>query len=166
MCGMELKVELIEGTVELLDADGAGPGALAAAMGARVAEDWPPEHHDAGAREWLRDLAADASRRGWGMRYIVSDGVVVGTCGYHGPPEEGVVEIGYSVVGSHRRRGIATAAIAQLVATAWERGVETVAATTHPELAPSIGVLEKLGFERLPASRPGVVSFALRRPSS
>lgn len=94
--------------------------------------------------------------------------VLIGTAGYKGPPEEGAVEIGYGIVRDHRRRGYASEAVAALLERAFaEKSVKQVIAETLPELVGSIGVLRKAGFSDAGAgSEPGVIRFALARPSS
>ena len=103
---------------------------------------------------------------GWWLYYaVVTDSpspTLVGSVGYKGPPADGVVEIGYSVVPSWQRRGLATEASRALIESAWERGAEVVIAHTFEHLEPSIGVLRKLGFERS-ASETGELEFRLPR---
>jgi RimJ/RimL family protein N-acetyltransferase len=74
-----------------------------------------------------------------------------------------VVEIGYSVIPSWRRRGIATEACRALIDAAWQRGARVVIAHTLPNLEPSLGVLRKLGFESAESSTPNELEFRLRR---
>ena len=83
--------------------------------------------------------------------------------GYKGPPAGGVVEIGYSVVPSHRRQGLATEACRALIESAWNRGAEMVIAHTLGGLEPSIGVLRKLGFAPTDSLEAGAIAFILRR---
>ena len=67
--------------------------------------------------------------------------------GLKGPPDaEGLVEIGYSVLETHQRRGYATEAVRALIAWAKERGAKRIAAETLPELLPSQRVMDKLGM--------------------
>jgi RimJ/RimL family protein N-acetyltransferase len=83
--------------------------------------------------------------------------------GYKGPPVSGVVEIGYSVVPSWQRRGLATEACRRLIESAWERGASAVTAHTFAHLAASLGVLRKLGFEPAEPDEPGELAFRLLR---
>jgi RimJ/RimL family protein N-acetyltransferase len=76
-----------------------------------------------------------------------------------------VVEIGYSVVPSWQRRGLATEACRALIESAWERCAKMIIAHTFDNLEPSIGVLRKLGFapsEPSELSEPGLLVFTLR----
>jgi len=157
------RVTLIPATVVLVDAELEGAERLAAEIGASLPPDWPPEHHDRATLEHTRDALGDPAAAGWWLHYFVSDAQLAGVGGFVGPPRDGVVELGYSVVPSLRRRGIATAAVAGLIERAHDRGAHTVTANTLPELEPSIGVLRKLGFEPAEPARDGVISF--RRPS-
>ena len=107
-----------------LEFDGALDNALAAL------EDGMPAH-------WATHLFVHAADR-----------VLIGIGGYTGPPENGTVEIGYSIAPAYRGRGLATAAAAELVNRAGAAGVRTVRALTLAHANPSTGVLSGLGFRR------------------
>jgi RimJ/RimL family protein N-acetyltransferase len=161
---------LIPATTDLVDAELASPQTLADALGARLPDDWPPEHHGEAMLRRTRAALERPGAAGWWLHWIAwtddERPVLVGTCGYKGPPAAsvgGTVEIGYSVVPSWRRRGIASEAAGALAEAARARGVDTVVAHTLPHLEPSIGVLRKLGFEPGPPPEPGVLAFVLRR---
>ena len=87
--------------------------------------------------------------------------ILVGTVGFKGPPAHGVVEIGYSVVPSWQRLGLATEGCRALIEAAWERGAEVGVAHTFEHLEPSIAVLRKLGFQLAKSSEPDVLEFRL-----
>lgn len=115
----------------------------------------------------MRKMLEDPAAAGWWLHYIVltdaSRPTLVGAAGYKGPPSDGVVEIGYTIVPSWQRRGLATEASRALVEAAWQRGATVILAHTLPQLEPSIGVLRKLGFEPAESPEPGVLAFALGR---
>ena len=72
---------------------------------------------------------------------------VVGSCGFKGPPENGVVEIAYGVDLEQQGRGYATAAARALTAYAFATGrVRTVRAHTLPTVSASPRVLSQCGF--------------------
>jgi RimJ/RimL family protein N-acetyltransferase len=78
-----------------------------------------------------------------------SDGLAVGDAGFHGPPQDGEVEIGYALVPAARGNGLAAEATALLVD--WARAqpaVRRVAARVDPSNEPSRRLLERLGFVR------------------
>jgi [ribosomal protein S5]-alanine N-acetyltransferase len=136
-------------TLAMLDAEEEGGDALAAMMGVKSPSSWPPEHNDADTRAWFRAMIAQApDEPGYGSRYIIADGCLVGTCGFKGPPNaNGEVEIGYSVIPEEQRRGLATRAVAALLAFAFEdRRVVAVRAETLPTGLASQKVLIANGF--------------------
>lgn len=166
------RLELVPGSVELLEAALAGPDVLARVLRASVPASWPPEYVDASALQFMRDrLAANPIEAPWWMYFIVLPGPpgeprLIGTIGYKGPPsEDGTAEVGYSIVADHQRRGYATEAVEGLVRHAFDQpAVRRVIAETLPELTPSIGVLRKSGFEPAGAgSEPGVIRFERTR---
>jgi len=78
-----------------------------------------------------------------------SEDLVVGMCGYKGPPDaEGVVETGYGFAPAYQNRGFATEAAGALVNHAFECDeVTAVIAHTLPEPNASSRVLTKCGFD-------------------
>lgn len=145
------RLELRPAGVPELEAELAGRDALGARLAVRVPSRWPPPLYDEPALRYMLDLVrAAGGDPTWGMYYMIATepGVVVGVCGYKGPPDaDGTVEVGYSVVDEYHRRGYATEATGGLMLRAFaEAAVTRVVAETLSDLAPSIGVLEKLGF--------------------
>ena len=153
------RLRIVPATAAILDAE--LEGRLADALGARVPEDWPPEHYDRDAVQYMRDSIADAG--GWSTHHVLLGDDLVGACGYTGPPQDGTVEIGYAVVGAQHRRGIASEAARALVADAFARGATAVIAHTlpPPEGDASIGVLRKLGFEPADSREDGAVGWRI-----
>jgi RimJ/RimL family protein N-acetyltransferase len=83
----------------------------------------------------------------WWIHQVVSEGVVVGDIGFHGPPDsDGVVEIGYALVGAARGLGVASAACAQVLGVAWRDGAARVIARAAADNPASRRVLVKSGF--------------------
>ena len=75
--------------------------------------------------------------------------VVVGTCGFTGPPDsEGVVEIAYFTFPSFEGQGVASAMATALVERAQSAGARRIRAHTLPERNASTRILEKVGFAR------------------
>ena len=162
------RVEMVQATAEMLEAELRDPRELAKALRAELPADWPPEHHVAGTIACALRMLEDPANFGWGTHYFLAqadDGrpTLAGVGGYVGAPANDSVEIGYSVVPSQQRRGIATQAAKLLTETARNRGVHIIRANTLPHLEPSIGVLRKLGFVPAPPAEPGVATFELRR---
>jgi [ribosomal protein S5]-alanine N-acetyltransferase len=164
------RLRLIPASIDALNADLEGPASLAAALDVPVPSSWPPELYDADAVTFTRDRLRDhPDEDGWWMYYFAGPGEeggpLVGCGGYKGPPAGGVVEVGYSILEPFRRRGYATEATEALCRRAFDvPEVSAVIAETFPELAPSIGVLERCGFTLLgEGSAPGVLRFQLTR---
>ena len=161
------RLRLVSATVALITAELEAPDRLAAALDADLPRDWPPEHHDVDTLKFWRGELSQPGTEGWWLHYVLvadaSRPVLVGTVGYKGPPTDGVVEIGYSIIPSWRRQGLATEACQALIESAWIRGAQVMVAQTLLGLEPSIAVLLKLGFVPSDSPEPGVLAFALRR---
>ncbi|CAM5256480.1 GNAT family N-acetyltransferase [Streptomyces xanthochromogenes] len=118
--------------------------------------EWAPGGPHEGSRfaaaKMLAGMATGRHRTGWGAYVIVrtEDGRAIGGIGFHGPPEDGRVEIGYDLADSARGHGYATESLGAL--TAWalaQPDVETVYATTDEDNTASQRVLERAGFRRI-----------------
>jgi RimJ/RimL family protein N-acetyltransferase len=94
-------------------------------------------------------LAADPDSARWGTRLFVLDDprTLVGWGGFKGAPDDGAVELGYAIAPSWEGRGLATAAVREMLAEAFrDPGVRAVLAHTLPGPGASVRVLEKSGF--------------------
>lgn len=170
------RLELVAATATLLEMELASPQRLGEALGVRVPEGWPPGEYDEHAIRWLLErLSARPDAAGWFAWYAllkVEDDPLphlVAAGGYTGPPDEnGIVEIGYSVVPSYGRRGIATEMVAALVEHAFaDACITRVIAHTFPANAASIRVLEKSGFAfEGPGQEEGTIRYRRDLPSS
>jgi len=160
------RLELVAATPELLRAELEGTTRLARLLGVSIPEVWPPPLNGADTvRYALRFLEEGPECAGWMSWYFLlrEPRTLVGQGGYCGLPDTGRVEVGYSLLEAHQRRGYATEAVRALVERAFSQpGVETVIAHTLPELTPSIRVLERLGFRLAgPGTEEGSVRYAL-----
>jgi RimJ/RimL family protein N-acetyltransferase len=80
-----------------------------------------------------------------------SDGAAVGGIGFVGPPEQGVVEIGYGLIPTARGCGYAREALVALMAIAHEHGIARLRAdTSHDNLASQL-TLTRAGFKQVAA---------------
>jgi RimJ/RimL family protein N-acetyltransferase len=149
------RLALIPATSETLRAELEGNAAFARALGAEVSDEWPPELYDESATRWcIAALERDPAFADWGMHYVAQPAEnkdslrVIGAGGFKGPPDgDGLVEIGYAILPSHRRRGYAREAVDGWLAWAFaDTRVTRVIAHTLTELIPSIGVLRSAGF--------------------
>ncbi len=162
------RLELVPGTAALFRADLENSPGLAGTLGAEIPADWPPPLMDDETLRQFIDLASDPSGPKIAAFYWVLDEdgrrVLVGNGGF---TDEGVgmLALGYSVLDRYQGRGFATEAVAALVEFGFRNpAVRVISAYTYPDLAASIRVLEKNGFERAgPGPEPGTIAFQRRR---
>jgi RimJ/RimL family protein N-acetyltransferase len=99
----------------------------------------------------LSDIAANPEAARWIARAAVDDpgGFVVGHAGFHGPPnDDGMVEVGYTVLPEYRRRGYARAMLTALLRrAAGEPQVRVVRASISPDNTASLATIAGFGFE-------------------
>jgi RimJ/RimL family protein N-acetyltransferase len=117
------------------------------------AADYPFEGDLAAIGSLLRSIEQNGEQRPFGYYQIRrrSDGLAIGGVGFKGPPDRGVVEIGYGLVPSARGHGYATEAVTALVQIAAGLGVTTIRADTDPDNVASQRTLEHAGFHRVEA---------------
>jgi RimJ/RimL family protein N-acetyltransferase len=104
----------------------------------------------------LGQLRLDPTIRVWLGRAMVlteADGSrrVVGSIGFHGPPDAlGRLEVGYSVDPPYRRRGYASESVKALFDWAHrERGINRFVASISPDNEPSLRLAAGYGFQRV-----------------
>ncbi len=164
------RLTLVPTSIALLNADLSSARELEPLLGALVPESWPPQYYDEDAvRFALRAIESAPGSEPWWFHYFVlraaAGDTLIGAGGYKGPPVDGVVEIGYSILPEYQRRGFASEAAGGLIAHAFSHaGIERVRAETLPELTGSIGVLKKCALEFVgEGSEPGVIRYELTR---
>jgi ribosomal-protein-alanine N-acetyltransferase len=167
------RLELVAATLAHIDAELRNHTALEQLLGASVPEDWPPGEYDRDAQQFFRAqlLSASPSHAGWLAWYAITrnqDGqreALVAGAGFLGPPSNGAVEIGYSVVQAARGHGYATEIVRALVAHAFTHAaVHEVVAHTSDENVASTQVLLHCGFSRVGhGSEPGSVEYRTKK---
>ncbi|HEX8024822.1 MAG TPA: GNAT family N-acetyltransferase, partial [Candidatus Limnocylindrales bacterium] len=164
-------MRLVPSTPELVRAEIHDHGELARLLDARVPPGWPPGEA-ADALPWFLERLTQGGPEvsGWyGYYGIVVDPaaepdapVLVGGGGTVGPPEDGTVEIGYSLMPAFEHRGYATEMMARVLEwLAADPRIERITAETVADNAPSQRVLARLGFQETgPGRDPGSRAFA------
>ena|GEM_PF-3823964 len=78
----------------------------------------PPSHHHAAGFPRAEDLETLTAWERGAMGFLIVDsrGSVVGTCGSHGPPDDGAIELGWGLVESARGAGVGSQAVDLLLA--------------------------------------------------
>ena len=104
--------------------------------------------------EWLSLLASATNADPWILGFNMlrrEDDLVIGQCGFKGPPDShGVVEIAYFVEPDWRGNGFATEAAEAMTKYAFKNeAVQMVRAHTLPEPNASTKVLTKAGFKHV-----------------
>ena len=130
-------------------------------LGSHLPDEWPlPD---------LLDIlpiqaAATPQTESFGVWLIVerTTNTVAGDIGFLGPPADGHVELGFSVLPDRRRRGYATEAARAMVGWALQqRNVSEVVARSDVENEASARTLTAAGFRRVDV-RDGVVHWQRR----
>ena len=163
------RLRLVPATLAHARAEIGNPATFASLLGARVPENWPPESSADALPLFLQWLEAAPDHVGWFGWYALGRGegatvpVLVGGGGFLGPPLEGQVNIGYSVLPQFQGTGFATEIAGALVQWAWrQKSVAKIVAETEWANPASVRVLEKLGFVETGAgSEVGGTRFVL-----
>ena len=111
------------------------------------------DHLEDFLRYRLAQVRVDSSIRPWlGRAMVLTDDSgtrrVIGTIGFHGPPDDrGRVEVGYSVQPAYRRRGFAREALkAMFDWAAAEHGIRRFVASVSPTNDASLALVRGFGF--------------------
>ena len=125
---------------------------LEAALDVVLSPDWFAS--DVGPFELrLRQIRQDPASEPWLLRALIlaEPRTYVGYFNFHAPPSrEGWVEMGYSILAEHQRRGYASEAALRMMRWARDEfGVEVFRASISPDNQPSLKMIEKLGFSRV-----------------
>ncbi len=167
-------ITLIASTLEHVRTELEAPEQLSDLLDATVPTDWPPGEYDRDAMEFFRTRFEEggAAVEGWYGWYAIRDQdfetprMLIGSAGYFGPPsDEGIVEIGYSVLPAWQRRGYASEVVRALVDNAFSKtSIGKVIAHTTKENLASIAVLLRCGFvEAGPGQDPTTLRFERHR---
>lgn len=147
------RLELVSMSVPFMEALVAGDLARAGDEVGAIVPAWLPGQLEHFLQYRLAQLAIDPSVRPWlGRAMVLTDelGVrrVVGSIGFHGPPdEEGRLEVGYSVDPDFRRRGFAREAIQSMFDwAASTHGIHRFIASISPANEPSLRLAAVFAF--------------------
>lgn len=124
------------------------------ALDAHVPE-WLADELAAALAVWLTRWANDPSAEQWMARAMVLSAAggrrVVGSVGFHGPPDaQGRLEVGYSVDPPYRRKGFAREAVQALFDWAYlSHGITRFLASISPDNEPSLALAAGFGFRKI-----------------
>lgn len=152
------RLRLIAATAETVEAEIKDHGQLADLLQADVPKNWPPDLTEDVLETTIRKLKADPARVGWYSWYIVrqrkrpNNPIAVGICSFKGRPKpDGTVDIGYSVLHQHRKRGYATETVRHLLK--WAFSQEGVRRVISGNLSRPLGFYSRDGKKRLSVCR-------------
>jgi len=173
------RMRLEAATVGMARAELTDRGEFSRLLSAVVPEEWPPENLADALPTFLEWIEAAPDRVGWYVWYAMmrasrealellaggADDIFIAGGGFKGPPEDGTVEIGYSVLPRFQGQGYGTELVRALIDWAFSQpGVRQIAAETTEENVASVRLLERIGFRRIgPGVEAGHVRFELRQ---
>jgi len=147
-----IRLQLIPFSLDLKKAAISDRARLVEMLGVRVPEHWPGPDLMEALPFFVENMEKAPSEPAWDWIAIhTSEQAVIGDIGFMGgPDQEGVVEVGYSIVPEYRNQGYATEMARSLIAWAFqEKGIKLVNAACLDDNIGSIKVLEKVGMRRL-----------------
>ncbi len=142
---------LVLGTQPVLEAVLRGDKSLGKLLGVRVPLLWT-EYGDPIFRFSLERVRENPDEVIWWtyLPILKQEKVLIGSCGYKGPPDkDGIVEIGYEITSEFRGLGLATELAQGLIDYAFGFAeVKAIKAHTLAHLNPSCSVLRKCGLHK------------------
>jgi len=148
-----VRLTLVPATVAHARAEIDNRAEFARLLRARIPDNWPPENTGDALPLFLEWLEAAPESVGWFGWYALcrEEGagipVLVGSAGFLGPPQEGQVSFGYSILPQFQGSGLATEMARALVQWAGQQqAVSRIVAETEWVNPSSVRVLDKLGF--------------------
>lgn len=167
------RICLVASTLAHIEAEIESPQSLGALLGVSIPSGWPPGEYDRSALEFFREQfrAGGESCVGWYSWYALTcdangerESLIAGG-GYLGPPSQGSVEVGYSILPEARGRGYAKEIVTALVTHAFDQAeVRLITANTSNSNVPSTRVLLRCGFHPVgPGRGPGTVEYRRAR---
>ncbi|MCT4663554.1 MAG: GNAT family N-acetyltransferase [Tissierellales bacterium] len=119
--------------------------------------------------KYLSVVKQNKNLEGWGPWLIFKkeNGKLIGDGGFKGiVDDDGIVEIGYSIVASAQNSGYGTEAVESLMKWAYGRGAEYIIAECRQDNIGSIRVLEKVGMDKIATQNQMIFWQKRRRGSS
>ena len=171
------RMRLVPATVALARAELTDRAEFARLLSATVPDEWPPEILADALPLFLEWIEAAPDRVGWYVWYAMmrapreaSDilagdvgDTLMASGGFKGPPQNGTVEIGYSILPRFQGHGYATEMVRALIDWAFaQEGVLRIVAETTEDNTASMRLLHRVGFmETEPAVEPGHMRLVL-----
>jgi len=147
------RIELVSLSLAFLDNLLGGRHFIAEGMGGfPLPGGWPDEADTRILKLRFDQMRSDPESQVWLIRAMVlreGGRVMAGHIGFHGPPNDGALEMGYTVFPRYRRQGLALeAAQAMMDWASRETEIRRFIVSISPDNEASLAMAEKLGFMR------------------
>ncbi len=146
------RLQLLPFSLELKKVTLTEKASLAQILGIHVPDSWPGPDMTEALPFFIEAMEKDPARHVWdGIIIHKADQVAIGAIGFHGAPnEQGMVEIGYSIIPEYEGHGYATEIAHCLIDWAFQtQEIKVITAECLNDNIGSIRVLEKVGMHRL-----------------
>jgi len=145
------RLQLVPFTLELMKTTLKGKETLSKALRIAIPSTWPGPDLAEAIPGFIAQMEREAVEVAWNWLIVhKKEQVVVGDVGFMGGPNEGIAEIGYSIIAEYRNQGYATEAALYLIHWALQqREIRRVTAHCLNDNLGSIKVLEKIGMRQL-----------------
>jgi [ribosomal protein S5]-alanine N-acetyltransferase len=158
-------LKMIFFTVDLLKLITSEKDKLGEVLNIRVPEEWPGPDIAEILPFMVEELEKGLTGPTWnGFIIHKTDNTIIGDMGLKdGPNEEGIADVGYSIIPAYRNQGYATEMLRRVIAWAFqEKGIQIVTADCLCDNIGSIRVLEKAGMHRLEPAE-NMLYWAIRK---
>jgi len=151
---LSTRVELVSLSPAFLDNLLGGRNFIAEGMGGfPLPSGWPDEASTSVLKMRFDQMRSEPELQPWLLRAMVlrvAGRAMVGHIGFHGPPAEGTLELGYTVFPRYRRQGLATeAALAMMDWASVQAPIQKFRISIAPENEASLATAAKMGFKQV-----------------
>lgn len=151
---LSTRIELVSLSQAFLDNLLGGRNFIAEGMGGfPLPSGWPDERDTRTLKLRFDQMRNDPESQQWLIRAMVlreGGRVMAGHIGFHAPPDQGMLELGYTVFPRYRRQGLATEAVQAMMDWAsMQTAIERFRVSISPDNEASLGVAAKLGFKQV-----------------
>jgi RimJ/RimL family protein N-acetyltransferase len=148
------RIELVSLSPAFLDNLLGGRNFIAEGMGGfPLPSAWPDEEDKRVLKLRFDQMRSDPESQQWLVRAMVlreGGRAMVGHIGFHGPPADGMLELGYTVFSRYRRHGLATeAAQAMMDWASMQAPVQRFRVSIAPDNEASLAMAAKMGFKQV-----------------
>jgi len=148
------RIELVSLSPAFLDNLLGGRNFIAEGMGGfPLPSGWPDEESLGILKMRFDQMRSDPESQPWLVRAMVlreGGRAMAGHTGFHGPPVDGMVEMGYTVFPRYRRQGLATEAAQALMDwAARQTHIRRFRVSISPNNEASLAMAAKMGFQKV-----------------